>query len=201
MGTESNQSSGNRNIPVSREDSREEARQHTGLFRWDDPENLMPSWSVPPGLIIPGPRQPDADAQPAGPGPRPGGPGPRPGGLGSPPADAGSPPTAAEPPAGRGSWPGVAPPAGWFLHSAQSPPAARQEPTSAQKPLGDQPGQRFALRVPAPAPAPDTGFPLSDTTASPPADSGKQPPVESGSGRGARPRGSRPPRGRSRRPA
>src|SRR6266536_1840682 len=139
MGTESNQSSGNRNIPVSREDSREEARQHTGLFRWDDPENLMPPWSVPPGLIIPGPRQPEADAQPAESGPRPAGPG-------SPPADAGSPPTAAEPPAGRGSWPGVAPPAGWFLHSAQSPPAARQEPTSAQKPLGDQPGQPRAAR-------------------------------------------------------
>ena len=61
MGTESNQSSGNRNIPVSRKDSREEERQYTGLFRWDDPENLMPSWSVPPGLIIPGPRQPEAE--------------------------------------------------------------------------------------------------------------------------------------------
>ena len=163
MGTESNQSSGNRNIPVSREDSREEERQYTGLFRWDDPENLMPSWSVPPGLIVPGPRQPEADAQPAESGPRPAGPG-------SPPADAGSPPTAAEPPAGRGSWPGVAPPAGWFLHSAQSPPAARQERTAGQEPLGDQPGQRFALRVPGPAPAPDTGFPFSDTTAGPPAD-------------------------------
>src|SRR5207247_5667485 len=99
---------------------------------------------------------------------------------GSSPADAGSPPTGAGPPARSGSWPGVAPPAGWFLHSAQSPPAARQERTAAQEPLGDQPGQRFALRVPAPAPAPDTGFPLSDTTDGPPADSGKQPPVESG---------------------
>ena len=67
-----------------------------------------------------------------------------------------------------GSWPGVAPPAGWFLHPAQSPPAAHQERTSAQDaPLGarDQPGQRSALRVPAPAPAPDTGFPFSNTAA------------------------------------
>ena len=61
MSTESNQSSGNRDIPLSQEDSREEERQHTGLFRWDDPENLMPSWSVPSGLMVPGPRQPDAD--------------------------------------------------------------------------------------------------------------------------------------------
>src|SRR4249920_2594386 len=137
MGTESNQSSGNRNIPVSREDSREEERQYTGLFRWDDPENLMPSWSVPPGLIIPGPRQPESGPRPAESGPRPAESGPQP-------ADAGSPPTAAEPPVGRGSWPGVAPPAGWFLHSAQSSPAARQERTAAQEPLGDQPGQRFA---------------------------------------------------------
>src|SRR5690349_21387615 len=172
MGTEGNQSSGNRNIPASPEDSWEEERQHTGLFRWDNPENLMPSWSVPPGLTIPGPREPEADAQPAESGPRPAGPGSPPAGPGFPPADAGSPPTAAEPPADRGSWPGVAPPAGWFLHSAQSSPAARQDPTSAQAPRGDQPGQRFVLRVPAPAPALDTGIPRSDTTASPPADPG-----------------------------
>ena len=65
--TESDQSSGNRNIGASPEDSREEERQRTGLFRWDDPENLMPSWSVPPGLMVPGPRQPEPDAQPPGP--------------------------------------------------------------------------------------------------------------------------------------
>src|SRR5438034_60137 len=120
MSTEGNQSSGNRDIPLSQEDSREEERQRTGLFRWDDPENLMPSWSVPPGLTVPGPRQPDAAPRPSGPAPRPSGPGPR--------------PAAAEPPADRSSsWPGVAPPAGWFLHSA-------------------------------PAPAPDTGARLSQTT-------------------------------------
>ena len=120
MGTESNQSSGNRNIPASQDDSWEEERQRTGLFRWDDPENLMPPWSVPPGLMVPGPRQPDADAQPADPGPQPADPRPR--------------HTGAEPPADPGSWPGVAPPAGWFLHPAQSPPAAHQERTSAQEP-------------------------------------------------------------------
>ena len=50
--TESNQSSGNRNIGASAGDSREEERQRTGLFRWDGPENLMPAWSVPPGLMV-----------------------------------------------------------------------------------------------------------------------------------------------------
>src|SRR6266849_6896713 len=58
MNTESDQSSGNRHqgsLP-------EEDRQRTGLFRWNDPENLMPPWSVPPGLLVPGPRQPQAGA-------------------------------------------------------------------------------------------------------------------------------------------
>jgi hypothetical protein len=171
VSTESNQSSGNRNIPASRDDSWEEERQRTGLFRWEDPENLMPPWSVPPGLMVPGPRQPDADAQPADPGPQPADPRPRP--AGAEPAEQAEPAEPAEPPAGSGSWPGVAPPAGWFLHPAQPPSAAHQERTSAQQPLGDQPSQRFTLRVPAPAPAPDTGFPLSDTAR-------PEPPVESG---------------------
>src|SRR6185312_12590963 len=175
MSTESNQSSGNRNIPASRDDSWEEERQRTGLFRWDDPENLMPPWSVPPGLMVPGPRQPDADAQPADPAPQPADPRPR--------------PATAEPPAGGGSWPGIAPPAAWFLHPAQSPQAAHQERTSAQESLGDQPSQRFTLRVPAPAPALDAGFPFSNTAADAPADSGPrvgdapakpEPPVKSG---------------------
>src|SRR5438552_2783573 len=158
MSTEGNQSSGNRDIPLSQEDSREEERQRTGLFRWDDPENLMPSWPVPRGLIVPGPRQPDADARPSEPGPRP--------------SESGSRPAAAETPADRSSsWPGVAPPAGWFLHSAQSPPAARQERIPAQEPGGDQPGQRFAPRLPAPAP--DTGASPSETTIGPPADPGQ----------------------------
>src|SRR5690242_20709821 len=166
MDTESNQSSGNRNIPAFQDESWEEERQRTGLFRWDDPENLMPPWSVPPGLMVPGPRQPDADAQPAGPGPQPAGPGPQP-------ADPRPRHTGAEPPTDPGSWPGVAPPAGWFLHPTQSPPAAQQQRTSAQEPPGDQPSQRFTLRVPAPSPAPDAGITPSDI-ASP------EPSVESG---------------------
>ena len=60
MSTESDQSSGNRQHGS----SPEEERQRTGLFRWDDPENLVPPWSVPPGLMIPGPRQPQADDSP-----------------------------------------------------------------------------------------------------------------------------------------
>src|ERR1700730_14981087 len=117
MSTESNQSSGNRDIPLSQEDSREEERQRTGLFRWDDPENLMPSWSVPSGLMVPGPRQPDADDQPSARDARASQPGAR---L----TKHESQQSAAEPAASPStSWPGVAPPAGWFLHSAQSLPA------------------------------------------------------------------------------
>src|SRR5690348_17371514 len=101
MGTGSNQSSGKRNVPASRDDSWEEERQRTGLFRWDDPENLMPPSSFPPGLMVPGPRQPDADAQPADPGLQPVDPRPR--------------HTGAELPADPGSWPRVAPPARWVL--------------------------------------------------------------------------------------
>src|ERR1700757_2794175 len=109
MDTESDQSSGNRNVGPSPENSREEERQRTGLFRWDDPKNLMPAWSVPAGLIVPGPRQPQADAQPPGPGVQPSGPAPQPDTEG--PASYDSP------------WPGVAPPAGWFLRAASSPDA------------------------------------------------------------------------------
>src|SRR5260370_10508542 len=56
MSTEGDQSSGNRHPDV----SREEMRQRTGLFRWDDSENLIPPWSVPPGLMVPSPRPPQA---------------------------------------------------------------------------------------------------------------------------------------------
>jgi len=129
VSTESNQSSGNRDIPLSEEDSREEERQRTGLFRWDDPQKLMPSWSVPPGLVVPGPRQPDADDRPSEPGARPSEPSPQ--------------PFAAETPADRSSsWPGATPPAGWFLHSAQSLPA------DSGRPADDAPAEPEPLAEP-----------------------------------------------------
>src|SRR5689334_7039285 len=61
MDTESNQSNENRYQDASQEDE----RQRTGLFRWEEPHNLMPPWSVPPGLLVPRPHQPDADATPS----------------------------------------------------------------------------------------------------------------------------------------
>ena len=105
----------------------------------------MPSWSVPPGLMVPGPRHPEANAQPPGPAPQPPGPAPQP--PGSAPQ-----PDAEEPASGDSSWPGVAPPAGWFLRAA-SPPVARQESASARESEGDQPAQPFA------SPAPGSGTP------------------------------------------
>src|SRR5690242_1660518 len=60
MDTESNQSNEERYHDASQEDE----RQRTGLFRWEEPHNLMPPWSVPPGLL-PKPHQPDADATPS----------------------------------------------------------------------------------------------------------------------------------------
>ena len=149
VNTESNQSSENRNIGASAEDSREEERQRTGLFRWDDPVNLMPSWSVPPGLIVPGPRHPEADAQPAGPDARPPGSAPQ--------------PDAEEPASDDSPWPGAAPPAGWFLRAA-SPPDARQESAPARETEGDQPAQPFASPAPA---APSSPWPGASAVPSP----------------------------------
>ena len=108
MDTESNQSGDNSNQDLSLEDD----RQRTGLFSWGGPDNLMPPWSVPPGLLVPGPRQPEPGASPPG--------------LSSPPGPAvpAAPPTG-DPAADDGSWPGVAPPAGWFLHAQERSPAAR----------------------------------------------------------------------------
>jgi len=142
MDTESDQSGGNRNIGAAPEDSREEQRQRTGLFRWDDPQNLMPSWSVPPGLTVPGPRQAQANGQPAGsdaqahaPGPQAHGPAPQAHGPASQ-------PDAEEPASDDNSWPGVAPPAGWFLRAAKSPPDAREPNGSQSSPLPPKPARR-----------------------------------------------------------
>jgi hypothetical protein len=153
MDTESDQSSWNCNIEAWPEDSREEERQRTGLFRWDNSENLMPSWSVPPGLMVPGPRQPGPEAQPSGPEAQPS----------QPDAERSGPeaqPAAEEPASGDNAWPGVAPPAGWFLRAAQSPPDARQGSASAQEPEGDRPegslnNSPYAGAVPSPTRKPD----------------------------------------------
>ena len=113
MSTESDQSSGNRQHGS----SSEEERQRTGLFRWDDPENLVPPWSVPPGLMIPGPRQPKVGDSPE---PAPPSQVPEPAADGQ---------TAGGSAADDNSWPGVAPPAGWFLRAPQ-PSAASPENAS-----------------------------------------------------------------------
>ena len=74
----------------------------------------MPPWSVPPGLMVPSPRQAQAD-DPAGQ---------------TADGQATDAPVVGESPADDGSWPGVAPPAGWFLRAPQPPPAASPENAS-----------------------------------------------------------------------
>src|SRR5438477_7971043 len=142
MGTESNQSNEDRYQDA----SQEEERQRTGLFRWDEPQNLMPPWSVPPGLLVPGPRLAEADATPSRPAPAPAptpatsessrtGPAPELGSAGTP-AAARRPanPDVSEPAAGHNSWPGVALPAGWFLRAQPPSPAARAQSGAVVRP-------------------------------------------------------------------
>ena len=105
MDTESNQSSDNSDKYLSLEDD----RQRTGLFSEEEPDNLMPPWSVPPGLLVPPPRQPERAAGQSGAAiPRPA--------ASAPPAEPGDPPRAhqkavvsatGDPAADDGSWPGV----------------------------------------------------------------------------------------------
>ncbi|MFY9928193.1 MAG: hypothetical protein WAK82_09340, partial [Streptosporangiaceae bacterium] len=54
MDTERDQSSVNSDVST----SPAEERQHAGTFQWGDPANVVPPWSVPPGLMVPAPRQP-----------------------------------------------------------------------------------------------------------------------------------------------
>ena len=138
VSTESDQSSGNRYHGS----SPEEERQRTGLFRWDGSENLVPSWSVPPGLMLPGPRQPQA---------------------GDPAAQAPDRQAAPESAADDNSWPGVAPPAGWFLRAPEpsatrtenaSPETASPETAPAQDAGDEAPARSQAPPGPA-SPGPD----------------------------------------------
>ena len=141
VSTESNQSSENRHLDA----SREEERQRTGLYRRDDSENLMPPWSVPPGLIVPGPRLPEADAPQSVPGPE---------------------PAVVAPAADDDSWPGVAAPAVWFLR-APRPPAA--QPESAQPESAQPESAQPESAQPESAPARDTEGDLPGEWFTPPA--------------------------------
>jgi hypothetical protein len=67
----------------------------------------MPAWSMPAALMVPGPREPDP---------------------GDPPSPAAADPAGCEPAADDDSWPGAAPPAGWFLRAPQPRPPAPAEP-------------------------------------------------------------------------
>ena len=142
MNTESDQSSENRHP----DSSPEEEQQRTGLFRWNDSDNLMPPWSVPPGLMVPGPREPQADdAQESRPPTEP---------AAMPAVEpAADEQAGGEPSADDDSWPGVAPPAGWFLQTPQpapQPPSAAS-PDSDPDTASDLPG----VALPAPRREPD----------------------------------------------
>ena len=139
MSTESNQSSGNRHHGS----SPDEERQRTGLFRWNDSENLVPSWSVPPGLMVPGPRPPQADDAPeqatdaqAAAQAR----AARRASRGRASRKRASPDatTAESAPTDDSSWPGAAPPAGWFLRASQS---QSQPPSLASRATTPEPAQ------------------------------------------------------------
>jgi hypothetical protein len=95
--------------------------------------------------MVPGPRQPPADDAP-----------------GQAPDTQASEPAADRPAAGESatdddSWPGVAPPAGWFLRAPQPPPAASPDSTSpdSTSPWPDASPWRAASPVPSPRREPD----------------------------------------------
>jgi hypothetical protein len=102
----------------------------------------MPSWELPPGLMVPDPCHPQADAEESGRTPEPAALGPadvepsdvEPSDVEPSDVEQG----AGEPDAGH-SWPGVAPPAGWFLRSAHPPAATSPEATPAPDAEGGPP--------------------------------------------------------------
>jgi hypothetical protein len=104
MSTESNQSGGNR---YQGSPSAEEPHP-AAVLSADEPAALMLPWSVPQGLIIPDPRspQPDTPEEPIEVDQK---------------VDPGDQRLAGEEPADDDAWPGVAPPAGWFLRASQPP--------------------------------------------------------------------------------
>jgi hypothetical protein len=119
------------------------------MFRWDDPENLVPSWSVPPGLMVPEPRQPEADDAPDKQAP-----------------DKQAPDRQAPEPVADGqavgesadddnSWPGVAPPAGWFLRLPPPPPVSPDSVSPDSASPDSASPWRAASPVPSPRREPD----------------------------------------------
>ena len=132
----------------------------------------MPSWSVPPGLMVPGPRQPQADDAPE---PRPAAePATEQTAEAATEEPSAEEPSAEEPAADEqadgqpaaddNAWPGAAPPAGWFLRAHQPPSASSPESAPAQDTEGDLPGQWFAR--PAPDTASDTASDVASDVAS-----------------------------------
>ncbi len=103
----------------------------------------MPSWSVPPGLMVPDPRQPEANDAPDRQAPDRQAPDRQV-------PDRQVPDRQAPEPAADGqavgesadddnSWPGVAPPAGWFLRLPQPPPPASPASASPASPASASP--------------------------------------------------------------
>src|SRR5208282_837967 len=137
MNTESHQSSENRH----QDSSPAQEPQRTGVFGWGEPVGLVPPWSVPPGLIVPHPRAPQTDAlagdepsenpvqdahdgNPAHQALSNQDPTHEASAAQRPPAEAPGEAPAAE----DDAWPGIAPPAGWFLSPAAPPPQQRPPP-------------------------------------------------------------------------
>ena len=126
----------------------------------------MPPWSVPPGLMVPGPRQPDA---------------------GTPPSASASGPAASESAAGDGSWPGAAPPAGWFLRARQPrrPAPSEDAPASPAPPAiatGETPARAGSATADEPLTAPE-----SRTATAPEPDAPQTPAAPAGPWPNARP--------------
>src|SRR3984957_11087098 len=126
MSTESDRSSENRH----QDPGSAEEPQHAGTSGRACPDQVVPPWSVPPGLIAPHAAHPDAER------------------LHVTPAEA-------EPSSGDDDLPGVSPPAGWFLRSPASSQADSPQTAAAEEdPETDVTGEWFAAPAPAPGESP-----------------------------------------------